>query len=485
MVKIRKFSFLVALIFLASLFFFVGCDKEDPTEPPYDTPPPEYEDGYLIGTVFLNQEEAVSNGVVEVYQPHPDGPEELFTEIPFSDPTGGYEAGFSEKIEYGDYNMIFKAEGHLWFYLFDVTVQPSDTTYLNASLSNTFFAADTAVGWAGGPTADEDNCGNCHGAMAFEWSESKHGEVSYENLRDVEGDNFINDENCLACHSPRPVAFIGDNPDNWVDGRPTPRLAPSTFPGHGVNCVSCHLGMNDAGEMAYIGSYEIDPAAVSHPVTVETSIKQSLMCASCHQFDGGDNPYEAQHTFTEWEEYIAQGHEETCQSCHMPLVERPLAAGTPARVVREHTFVGTESATLLEEAIQLEVTQQPPDEINFGDGFSFAVRMENIGAGHYYPTGNYNRQIRLAFSFNDIVFEEVTFSRNGGDFGPLEFGPDGAYSATLEAPGSLGDPPAEDPGFESRALKVDLWYDTSNTHPDGVQNDTGITSLTYAIKVNR
>lgn len=493
----HKLLLMFNVLLLLLVLSFIGCDKTEPEAPPYDVETPVYEDGYLSGIVRVhppNPETAgVVSGVVEIYEPHPDGPAVNVASVPIeiqtevtSNPNAWFTTEFGYQIEYGTYDMIVKADNHIWMYFFDQTVQPSDTTYVIAPLSNRFFAqADTSEGYL--PDTNDPSsirCGNCHGALVYEWEDSAH-KKSYEDLSTSDNTN----PKCLSCHTAQPIALVSETASDLVDTRPLPR---DTRKPDGVTCFTCHVTIEN--ELLYLtGSYELHPQASPHQDKIKLLdlFDDSQMCAACHQYtpSGEDfSMYEDQQTYSEWENYHDQGGEETCQSCHMDLVERPNAVGTPIRSIRQHTFVGIDSQDLLRSAVHFEWVSGPPEEINFDEPFSFSFKLKNVGAGHNFPTGNYNRQVRVAYTLKDIHFGDFTFTRNTGDFAGdhLPLAPNEEITITVDAPPSIGSQPEDD--FESRSMKVIIMLDPDNEVPQEDLDIEAITILTREdkfIKVNR
>jgi len=515
------------LVTFSLLILVVGCDKHEPTKPPFNTDPPEYGSGGVDFKIQLQSAGSEVNGELEMYVFYPeDETYRLYKSFDFQGNGGNhFLATVSDTNSFGDYDLLFKADGHVWYYHFGFKVNPDRTTFLEVTLSDDFFAGEEAVSYAA--SEDENsrgNCQNCHGSMVAEWLESGHSsdpDLVLSTIYGENGGNYQNDENCLGCHAPQPIFLLTDNIEDLIAERPPHRT--SGFPQHGVNCVTCHVVRVDPREgiendsLGYAGPFDyssdgflaLEENTVNHRFEAESYIQESVLCAVCHQYGGGEtHEYENQNTYAEWQEYASAGGEESCQSCHMGTVvslelpvasiERSLAPNRPARLIREHTFLSHESIELLMAGLSISFTQDPNSEINFTDEFNFRIKLENTSAGHDYPTGNFDRQLRLVFSLRDVQFgDEITLSRNGGTYEPL--GAVGTSEASREidvvAPGSIGDPPPEEEpynGSEVRVLKVDVYYDPSNLLDleDEAQEEiftgdqTLVLSLSYPITVN-
>ena len=197
-------------------------------------------------------------------------------------------------------------------------------------------------------------CRACHGEVYAEWEGSWHAQSWNDpDVRALSND-FANTD-CIDCHAPRPVFETG------VDQRVLPRSARRH---EGVDCIACHaLAGADEGRMA--GTIERADVACRPKPRLELS--RSEFCAPCHN----------QHqTVTEWlvTRYAAEGI--GCIECHMPF-----RGGDPNRG-RDHTMHGGHSLELVRSAVALRARRQ-------GEGV--LVEVENVGAGHSFPTDERSR----------------------------------------------------------------------------------------------
>jgi hypothetical protein len=85
-----------------------------------------------------------------------------------------------------------------------------------------------------------------------------------------------------------------------------------------------------------------------------------------------------------------------CQSCHMPEVERAVAAGGPLRQGRRHLWRGGHDPDMIKRAIAVQLHAQPA-EPRPGDRVTFTLRLINAGAGHKIPTGDPDRHFTVEF----------------------------------------------------------------------------------------
>jgi hypothetical protein len=197
-------------------------------------------------------------------------------------------------------------------------------------------------------------CRACHAEVYAEWESSWHARSWTDpEVRRLSSD-FANEE-CLPCHAPRPVFETG------LEERVLPR---TTSLEEGVDCLACH-GSSGADETRVVGTVErLDVACKPR---LEADLSRPIFCATCHN----------QHqTVTEWmmTRYAAQGI--GCIECHMPYRE-----GDPARG-RDHRMLGGHSLELLQAAVELRAWRENGRVL---------VQVENVGAGHNFPTDERSR----------------------------------------------------------------------------------------------
>jgi hypothetical protein len=89
-------------------------------------------------------------------------------------------------------------------------------------------------------------------------------------------------------------------------------------------------------------------------------------------------------TYAEWKRSPYAQRGVTCQDCHMPRYDGQAAVGGPQRSgLHRHTFPGGGHEDFVRGTATLDVTVHP----HFA-GHEVAVRVENVRAGHAFPTGN-------------------------------------------------------------------------------------------------
>lgn len=194
-------------------------------------------------------------------------------------------------------------------------------------------------------------CSQCHEQPYREWSESWHAQAWIDpDVRALSND-FANTD-CIDCHAPRPVFETG------LANRVLPRASRRE---EGVDCIACHQ-LPDGGMAGTLDR----PDAACRP-QVRRELAQVEFCAPCHD----------QHkTVTQWREtrYAAQGI--GCIDCHMPYRN-----GDPNQG-RDHTMHGGHSIELVRAAVALRAARTEA---------GLRVEVENIGAGHHFPTDERSR----------------------------------------------------------------------------------------------
>ena len=195
-------------------------------------------------------------------------------------------------------------------------------------------------------------CQDCHPEVYAEWKTSWHSRSWIDPEVRARSNDFANAE-CVSCHAPQPVFQTG------IDERVLPRDSRRE---EGVDCIACHAS---ADEGRVVGTLE--RADVACKPVAEADLSGPAFCAACH------NQHE---TFLEWlvSGYAAQGID--CIDCHMPF-----RGGDPLRG-RDHTMHGGHSLELLQAAVDLRARRE---------GDLVRVEVENVGAGHCFPTDENSR----------------------------------------------------------------------------------------------
>jgi hypothetical protein len=291
----------------------------------------------------------------------------------------------------------------------------------------------------------EDKCATCHMPLA------RFDATAYGETTGVIGAGFANPENplhdlamdavsCTSCHQIMPDNL--DSPESFsggylIDGETTEygqRIIYGPFP----------IGQQPASVMASGSGFTAVQSA---------HITESAMCATCHTLytpyldTNGEvaGEFPEQMVYFEWENSV-YAQTESCQSCHMPLVDENIristVMGQPKPYLRLHTFVGsnafirdligTNSELLDARANQMEtdaavlaavgmLQTQTADLQAVGavqpDGYiSVDVTISSL-TGHKFPSAFPSRRAWLHITVmdkdGDPVFESGAVSPNG------------------------------------------------------------------------
>ncbi len=294
---------------------------------------------------------------------------------------------------------------------------------------------DTAVDIFLSPVAPTNNplyqpvpveaCGACHFERYTQWSTSHHANAGIDAwVLDVfsgtgtpgGGAGYVyralhdpgETGNCAVCHAP--MVDILTPGQVMLDEVTDPAGT------QGITCVTCHtltaIDTTHLNGLHYLGGksiYRFPDAEVGY--TTEQYVwgpmsdvtfdymrasfsplhGESLLCASCHQYNRPENDQAGQHTYTEWlaSPYAVPGPGyRTCQDCHVPALPGSgtnCEFGGPLRESderHEHTFIGSTPETLQANlAMSTTVEQTPAGTIRV------RTSIDNFGAGHDFPTG--------------------------------------------------------------------------------------------------
>ncbi len=206
--------------------------------------------------------------------------------------------------------------------------------------------------------ASSRQCLECHADVAAEWEASHHA-IAFTNPEVVALSQDFRNEECLACHAPRPV----------LDFAPGQRvLARSTDRALGVDCLACH-----AHPEGGVGTSNPQPSA-SAPCRPrsEPRLAQVDHCGACHNQHGTVDQWAASPDTIEGKVIRGDG----CLHCHMPVAWRQ-----GGRQGSDHSFRAAHDLPSLQSAVRLtgEWAEAP------------VVRLFNHGAAHNFPTDERSR----------------------------------------------------------------------------------------------
>jgi hypothetical protein len=302
------------------------------------------------------------------------------------------------------------------------------------------------------PAGDDPNytpassltCSGCHPSIYSQWSSSNHASTARNSwVMDLYSGNgtpgggsgyvYRSSHNasdtgfCATCHTP--MAEVRNPGRIYLDE------VSETGALEGVNCVSCHqLDAVNAGNLnalhllgkatyrfplgkAPARDYVWGPLTDSSFAGMQSSHSplqsDSLLCASCHQYDRPDNGVPGQHTYTEWlaSSYAIPGSGyRSCQGCHMPPATglgSVCVFGPDNRVGserRQHTIVGS-TPQMLQDNISLTATAS---DIGLGR-IRVSADVRNFVAGHGFPTGIAIRNAMLVLTarYNGVDLVQV------------------------------------------------------------------------------
>lgn len=242
-----------------------------------------------------------------------------------------------------------------------------------------------------------EDCGVCHREIYEEWKSSIHAKAFVDPFFQAYWRKDKQIWICLNCHTPlenQQPDLIKEIPRNRVEKavkKPNPHYDP-VFQQEGITCAVCHVR-----DGVILGPY--DDSKAPHPTRYDPRFLTTDICYWCHQVPAG--PFQFYRfgpcgTYPEYEggHYYEAGY--TCQTCHMPEVERPVAFGGPVRKGRRHLWRGGHDPDQIKRAITVELSADPPQMIP-GRPVDFTLTLQNSGAGHNLPTGDPDRYFTVTF----------------------------------------------------------------------------------------
>ncbi|MEE9558123.1 MAG: multiheme c-type cytochrome [Candidatus Brocadiales bacterium] len=284
-------------------------------------------------------------------------------------------------------------------------------------------------------------CSACHTDIFKQWKGSTHAyawadplfQALYKKGRDAAKDDEQNAvmDSCVRCHTP-----VGFTSGKWECGQAP---VPSEASRQSIFCDFCHsikattgignapfiLDPGDADKMDFgtkRGPFD-DCPETNHKTEYSELHTRSEFCGTCHDVSHAGSRLAVEQTYTEWRlgPYNTGKPETTvhCQDCHMrqrPGVpatgstERPdnpgfaatkIVGGLERPHIWTHYFVGGTSLVLgpsapdperqkmaeerLKNAATVEILTS--STVKPGEILRAKILVENVGAGHYIPTG--------------------------------------------------------------------------------------------------
>jgi hypothetical protein len=251
-------------------------------------------------------------------------------------------------------------------------------------------------------------CGSCHTEFYKEWQISTHARAWLDDaqfqgeLDKAKKQNY--DWICVNCHTPvenqlpRLVTRLENGslqrpvftPNPWFD----PELQKEA-----ITCATCHVR-----DGVVLGPYGNTDAP--HPVRKGPELLQNTVCTQCHQAQARLDEVDLICVFNTGGEHANSPYGkngETCQSCHMPEVVRPLAPDSPPRRTRRHWFGGSLIPKKPEYAAEMQALRahypagltgrwrDAPKNVKAGVPLTVTAVIQNANAGHMLPTGDPER----------------------------------------------------------------------------------------------
>lgn len=216
--------------------------------------------------------------------------------------------------------------------------------------------------------ATNARCESCHVEIAAEWKSSlhraSHTDPVYQRAFAIEPLPF-----CQGCHAPEadPQASV-----------------PIAVGAMGVGCVTCHSTAHDVLAVPREGA----PAdhVDAHTLVRDARFASASACASCHEFafpDSGKRikPELMQSTLVE--HTASAQSQQSCASCHMPLVsDKP-----DVKPHRSHAFEASRNAAMVRRAVTIAATRT--------GATSLRLTLTPTWSGHAFPTGDLFRRIEV------------------------------------------------------------------------------------------
>lgn len=315
-------------------------------------------------------------------------------------------------------------------------------------------------------------CNGCHPDIFDQWKGSMMGNAWTDPVFQVVYKSYLKKSKspeekeetamCSRCHTP--VGYVSNEMGRyWVGELSKPGAA-------GIYCDVCHSTAKSAG--VGNGAFILEPGnaaegefgtkygprkdseSPSHESEHSDLHTRSEFCGMCHDVAHAHNIMPIENTYTEWRTSpYNTGDPATsthCQDCHMRqtpsvaatgITELPDSPGFAApeglggkkrEHVWQHWFIGGNATTpellgnpqwakmakdRLAKAVTVSI-QQVSKPVQPGKLARFEVRVDNVGAGHYLPTGlTYVRQMWLHVTVKDkdgkLLYESGAVGSDG------------------------------------------------------------------------
>jgi hypothetical protein len=263
---------------------------------------------------------------------------------------------------------------------------------------------------------DPASCESCHPQHYREWSGSMHAYAGDDpvflaaNARGQDDTDGELGDFCVTCHAPMALR-LGLTTDglNLAD---VPQWA------KGVTCFFCHsaesVGEDHNGDVT-LASDQVLRGGINDPVPSPKhrsgysslidadSQESSRLCGGCHDLVTPAGVH-LEKTFLEWKESVFSAEDPaqhlSCGGCHLPSRRGAVAEAdgleVPLRDVRDHRMAAVDVAVTpwpeLDAQLEsidyfLRPTITPRICVTPADGGRLDVRLDNVFAGHKFPSG--------------------------------------------------------------------------------------------------
>jgi len=259
-----------------------------------------------------------------------------------------------------------------------------------------------------------ETCGQCHVEIYNEWRVSSHARAWLDDAQFLEEMKKTTAQPgrdaswlCMNCHTPyeaqlpKLVAALTNGDRGLPVYVDNPNFDPE-LQREAVTCATCHV--RDGVILGPFGA-----KGAPHPVRKSKELLGVELCTQCHQAEESLDDVELVCIFDTGVTYAAGPYAaegKTCQSCHMPEVERSLTnLKEPVRKTRRHWFGGS----LIPKKPEFEAEMVPlrevypngahvawvdlPASIPAGKRATVEFSVTNANAGHTLPTSDVERFI--------------------------------------------------------------------------------------------
>jgi len=258
-----------------------------------------------------------------------------------------------------------------------------------------------------------ENCGRCHTEIYKEWKLSTHAHA----LSDLQFQSELGKPGqpkwiCLNCHIPiqnqreTVIDFLNHGDYLQPIESPNPTFDP-VMKEEAITCATCHVKLDKTGNSYVLGAN--GTTTPPHPIKIDQKALRNR-CLDCHNetYNLSTSLVCYFQTGKEMKEAEVHHPNSDCVTCHMPEVKRSFVSSAwnkPPRVSHKHNFVGggvPKEFSLY--AYQLSGGYRPGVKIlnwKKKNSDTISVTYQNANAGHYVPSGDPERFLKIELSFFD------------------------------------------------------------------------------------